>query len=565
MTEKDIPQIPLEELPKQSQTIGNLALQGTQEQIANNTLFGVGEKELLALVPDISVVTEGMKDYVRAVDGTSEDSPDFGGVKVKILTPRNPQNASNKARVSYNGVKIADRLIRQIILDGACYMNAHAAVEDGIERGRSILPETHEIDFLEGIYEGRIVPSAKILRRLRDASDVCIDNLEERLDGEEEEKVAGRYTLLKGIANENIPEESELSTPEKLDKMSLGVPLAALTFATRIPREVVVEAQSGAFDSYIAYDILQFADNNPKSRQTDIEKIGQLVPHIDDYNRTLGITMGKDEIYKVLASTVDSWPAAQRQIILEERNKMIDRFSGNLVKLFQTLDNAGFLSGDPANSGYEFGDSVKNYFEEIARRSQVTREAKAQIVAQRAQAGIGKKRPKTATKRQKNRQDKVLRAKNDRFRKFQELWGEEVEPEPIKLVTYDSGEEGFIDNVDSMVEKYMKTIGQQGNEVLRQDLNKILEYMSVPDRPVDQPDGIKHIKKPSRLQIGDGSYRLFELKPTEATGLPLRDDFAKRMRVYFCSTGPKTRCIINILRRADHDEFLDDLRKRSVL
>lgn len=565
MTEQDPKLKQLEALPLQGQIIGNIALSGAKESAAATKLFGIEQRDFDELAVGAGTVAQEMKRYVNAVDGVGEDgSAAHDGFKTtKILTPRNPQvSASKKARVSYAGLKVLTGMARQIVVDGARFINTHKDIEKGAEHGRTILPETHEVDILQDIYEGRIVPSAKALRKLRDTTWDCAMNLAERLNGEDEEIVSSRYTLLKAVATETIPDESDLSTAEKLKKMSLGIPLAAMTFPKNIPKEVVREAQSGAFDSRIALDILQFAGNNPE-RQSDLDKIGQMIPHIKAYNETLGVELGQDEVYKLLASTVDNWPAAQRQIVLEERNKLIDRFSGNLLRLFNVLDEAGFLSPDSSKTRSLFTDSVSEYFMEITRRAPVTRENRVTVVAAKNEIGANRKRKKSGgtTKRNRTRAINEDRVRGKRLSELQALWGQEAEPDPLNLVTFDPETGTFVEEVGGLVEEYIEGLSQRGNQELRRDIDSMVSYLQVPDRPLDQPDGVKHIKNPARIIINGKNYRLFEFKPTEASGLPLHDDFARQLRIYFCPLDSKTRCIIKVLPHSAHEEFLGNLSR----
>lgn len=551
MTENYTPKI---EAVTAEQPLGSIAVTGAQE-LAPAKLFGAEKLDLYNMAPDIDQLTSAMKDYVVAVS-----QQEYGASGKPIASP-------GKSRISQAGLRLEKQLQRKIVLAGASFVNSHDDLDQGLEQTRALFPEAIEVGSLEGIYDNRIVPAARALRSLRDASWEAIDNLTEQLDGDEESKVINRYNLFKAVAREEVPGEDQLGLADNFDEMSPVVPLAAIAnLASEIPRQIITEARTGAFDSFIALDILKFAHHNPGSGQSEIEKVGQLLPFVDAYNLVMGGQVNRDEICKALALTVDSWPPDRRQIVVEERNKLVERLSANLLKLYNALNANGFIGQDTQDARDLFYESVENYSNEYIKRMQVHNVSnKATLVAVRAQAGTHKKRSKTTqTKAQKRRRAQAESVRKSRLQELQNLWGEEYEPEPLKLVQYDSKNNIFSDSVEPMINEYMESLSQQGNQQLRQDLRSMFEYMRVPDRPVDQPDGVGHIKIISRLEIGDGQYRLFRLKPTEASGLPLHDEHSRKTRIYFSNLDSKTRCIVGIGSRPNHEKFLDDLLRNGI-
>lgn len=58
----------------------------------------------------------------------------------------------------------------------------------------------------------------------------------------------------------------------------------------------------------------------------------------------------------------------------------------------------------------------------------------------------------------------------------------------------------------------------------------------------------------------DKLWNLWELKPTEAAGLPTKTAIAKTLRVYFIKMGNDTLGIVGIKPRSEQDKFLKQVR-----
>lgn len=515
--------------------LGDLALQEQQ----GRKPFEVSDEELLALVPGIASVEASVRDFVVAVDPNVYQSDVEEPVGAETSRPSRDNRRKGAARYG--------RYMARIIRTGAMYLASFSDHEEAVRAGRVIFdPEWDEA--LGDMYDKRIVASSVPLRNLLQASQTVCSQIKELATENNTTATSNSYTLLKILATQK--ENWQQDDKPSLDDLSLPALLhgaIAIEGQTDVKTFLGTQAQKGLFDRHIAYDLLQFVDGNKVDG--DLERIRQLATFLHAF---LGDNQpDKTALHGRMANLLGSWPISQQQIVIEARQAMLGRLEANLTRMERTIKESDLkTTGDHEAA---FINSFDRFAQQVTNQAAITPDNKAEVMAARAQY---RKRGRVTPKRQPKSAAKPLDLAAT----------PEARREPLKLVTCNLNDYSIVEGVEGLVDQFLEGISQR-DTALRDDLLRILNFMARTDLPLDHRRGVKRINE-GKVKFGidedpDKLWDFFEMKPTEAAGLPTSTGIAKDLRVYFIKMNKTTLGIIGIKERSKQDEFLKTVRVKT--
>ncbi len=316
-------------------------------------------------------------------------------------------------------------------------------------------------------------------------------------------------------------------------------------------KHLLKELHSGAYDRLIAQDILGFL-RGAQEVEGDLAKIQQLVKCVYFMN---GQPTNTAEFYKRMVDNLDVWPAAQQQVIIDARTLLRERLENRLRRVVTALRTDDFIIDDPEDA---FEVSFERLADALLRRTQITPQNKFEVMNLRSV--ISARRGRTASKRAARR---AARKDNDSGDAQQAPAAPETSPrEPSKIVACNLNDYS-IEDVSSMVDGFVEG-ASQGDTTIREDVDRMLCFMARRDLPPVHRRGVKIING-AKVKFGtednpDKLWDFYEFKPTEAAGLSLRTNVAKKARIYFIKIDTDTIGVIGIQPRAKQDEFLRAIR-----
>jgi hypothetical protein len=104
---------------------------------------------------------------------------------------------------------------------------------------------------------------------------------------------------------------------------------------------------------------------------------------------------------------------------------------------------------------------------------------------------------------------------------------------------------------------------------VRQDVDAMLKFLARNDLPAAHRRGIFTVQQTSvRFPVGEAGeekeLKVYEMKPTMASGLPLVTDVVKNSRVYFVRLGNDTIGILGIQPKTRQKAFIGYLQQSNI-
>lgn len=526
------------------QFIGEIALRRRNP----GELFGVTREEVLDLAPSIAEGEEALVSVFRKLNPNDErfnrredSSEDFTDQAEQPEYSRIQVRSSKTAYGSY---------IVKLMQTGAQFLSTFEDPEAARREGLEILGEDFN-DFLGNILDKRIMPAAPAMRHMRHVAQQVHSELQPLSDAEG--ALMQRYTLLKALSYGSQQETEENDTTGLNSNMRpeyvLGV-LYTLAGGT-LHAQLAKEAQAGAYDRLIAEDILWFTEN--------AESVGGELAKLQELTGFMQAFLGDDEprdaagLYLRMAAMVDKWPNTQRQVVVEARQRVLNKLEIRLGHIRRALRDSDLIPDDPKEA---FADSTVQLADQIIRRAQVSADNKGEIMSLRAQLARAKRGRKS------RRQNKKPDASE-----LEELAAEaDKRPEPSKLVTCNLNDHSITEGVEGLIDEFVKEVSQ-GFVTLRNDLMSMVNHMARRDLPPTRRRGFKPVSD-AKVKFGteedpDKLWSLVEFNPTDAAGLSTRTPVAKNTRIYFIRLDSDTIGLVGIKTRADRETFLRTIRAKT--
>lgn len=545
------------------QPIGELALRPREAQ----DLFGVTSEEIIALAPSTVEGGQAFLNVVLAMNPNEkrlhgEQEPESGKQNepedqlMATLTEEEPDEPGyGRAMMRKSKSQYGSYLVK-LIQTGAQYLATFDDPEEGIQAGRQILPEETD-KALGDLYTKRVVPAAEPMRYLHRAARTTLIEARTVLAAEGEEATANRYTLLKAFGYDRYQNKTNYDKQKaRIEKPEPEFVLTAFHAMEGgdVHKQLISELQAGAYDQLIARDILRFL-HGTQEVEGDLSKVQQLVKCVYFIS---GQPADADGFYKLMVDNLDMWPVAQRQVISDARAFLRDRLESRLKRISFALREDDFIVDNPREA---FSASFGRLADVMLKRIPVTPQNRRIVMQLRAQAASAKRG--RATPRREERRS-ARRGKNG----AKEITASEVEGprEPSKIVACNLNNYSINEDPSSMIDTFVEG-ASQGNITIREDINRMLNFMARRDLPPAHRRGIKVING-SKVKFGleddpDKLWDFYEFKPTEAAGLSLRTNVARNTRVYFIKIDADTIGIIGIQPRTKQDEFLRAIRVKS--
>ena len=547
-------------LPAQrvEQTIGELAVRPRERQ----DLFSVTSDEVLEIVPSATeggqaflTIARAMNPNDKRLQEEQEVEPASADPVVAALThetTEQPGHGRGEIRKSKSAYGM--HLIK-LMQTGAQYLSTFDDQEEGVRAGREIMPE--ELDeALGNLYTTRVVPAAQPIRRLRQAADVTMGEMGAGMAGDDAASTARRYTLLKALGYDRY--EGNTNYDKRHARIHEPEPEFVLTAFYAMNgkgehRQLSRELQTGMYDPFIAHDILRFLDGVQEA-EGDLAKVQQLVKFLYVFS---GQPANRVEFYARMVNQLDTWPAAQLQVIREARQFLSERLENRVARMTRVLRQDDFIIDDPKAA---FQQSLDRIGEEILRRAVIHPSNKAMIMQLRAKIASEKRGRATS------RRDERRAARKGRDEEVVTAAVEDGPREPAKIVICNLNDYSIGEDPTTAIDEFVAA-ASQGNVTVRQDIERMLSFMARRDLPPTHRRGVKPILG-AVVRFGledepDKLWNFFEFKPTEAAGLPLKTNVAKNSRVYFIKLDDDTIGVIGIKPRADQEAFLRSIRVRT--
>jgi hypothetical protein len=538
------------------QPLGELALRRDQPE----QLFGVTDDEIFALTPSVIAGIAGFKDVVIAINPGDKKIQEYaksGDLETETVTDPAQKALAEGEPAGYSRDEIRKGKqsmyrapLAKLIQTGAQYVAGFGSKEEGTRAAYEILPQ--EVDeYLGDLVKTRIVPAAQPIKTLRETASQARSDIESIAQGDGDTQIHKRYTLLKACGFDRY-EGKERDPQAKLKDPTPEFTLAALYAMESMDthKQLASELYAGKFDHLIAHDILWHIDA-AQQVDGDLAKVQQLVKMLRAFHS--GQPEDKPNFYNRMVSLLDNWPQAQRQVVIDARQMLVDRMEAKLGRTSRALRDGDFIIDNP---GAAFNDSVTYLSDAMLSRAIVTPQNRAEIMRLRAIYSMRKRGRQTP--RRERRRD---RAKNDETAAAQETGPRE----PAKIVVCNLNDYSISESPDVLLDELAARFSQ-GNTI-RDDFAKMLNFMVRRDLPPTHRRGVKSMtgilvrfgtdEEPDKL------WNLFELKPSDAAGLSLRTDIAKHSRVYFIKYSENTLGIIGIKPRSEQEEFIKSIRIKA--
>jgi hypothetical protein len=132
-------------------------------------------------------------------------------------------------------------------------------------------------------------------------------------------------------------------------------------------------------------------------------------------------------------------------------------------------------------------------------------------------------------------------------------------------VTCNLNDQSTTEGVEGIISNFLQKTNP-GDTALKEDLDRMTQFMARTDLPTNFRRGIKPIRG-AQVRFGDDGklWEFFEFKPTEAAGLSLRTGTAKGSRIYFIKMAENTLGIIGLEPRSNHENFLKQIRVKAKI
>jgi hypothetical protein len=281
-----------------------------------------------------------------------------------------------------------------------------------------------------------------------------------------------------------------------------------------------------------------------------MERIGRLLEFATELTAS---NPSDPNFHERVASLLEHWSGDTRAVVVNARELLLGGMMFNLKVAKQWLDRERFLA---PNSKEDFEEVVRKYLGESVNTLQLNsltpRERQAAMVAKMSAKRRGGALPGTAPSKRRGKQA-------GESAPAEVAPAEEVPAEPLKIVTCLQG--GVtVEGAEAYVAAFTKKISQ--GSVVKEDLERVLAYMVRPESAELQRLGAKAMQD-RMVPFGDNLYKLWEMKPTEATDLSLRTKAVKDARVYFIKLPDNTLGIVGIEPRDKQDEFTRNISVRG--
>lgn len=504
-------------------------------------LFEADPQSVTSLMPSITRGSEVLADLMRAGNPAwdrQDDDPD------EEIDSEAPMLSRKMIR---DNLGIYGAPVRRFIRAGAHFVTSYEDPEEGIRIGREQLTE-EGADFLLVLWNKNVVRLCGPLRALQQVSREAESEVETAMDASPE----SRYALLKLLATETGEDRTATrehfgADPEDwrpVTTLSLMLSLRGSDVHQRLSRELA----SGAFDTFIAHDLLQFVESRG-DLPNDLAKVRRLATFVTTF---LGAPQdNKAEFYNRMVSALNTWPAEALEAVIDSRATLADRMNIHLQRAARWLkDNSLAEVSDPKAN---LDGSLVNLVNEFLKRAHISGPAKAEIMRLRAGA-----------KRRKGPQGTgPSKARRGKSGPQAQAATAEVSQEPLKVVTCHLNDHTMSEGVQGLIDDFV-TRASQGDVSVRQDLERMVQHMARTDLPPTQRRGFVAIQG-SRVRFGedDRLWDFFEFKPSEAAGLSLRTTPAKTSRIYFIRLDDGSIGVIGIEPRSEQDAFLQRIKNKT--
>jgi hypothetical protein len=318
-----------------------------------------------------------------------------------------------------------------------------------------------------------------------------------------------------------------------------------------LPTQLTESLEAGAYDTFVAADMLKYVVEPEHEVQNGMVKFRELTTFMRTYHPEV-------EDGEFFARFIQALPALPRdiQLCINAAKNNLSSAVGSIIRWADSDEVAGSLAGvfkPSANPEADFVESISKYMAMTMQAPNVPVGYSAimnipqSIKRDRVIATIDAKRRRRSAQRlgsaaAKTEEPEVIALK-----------------QPLKLVQIlPSGEitsedEGCSQAVEAYLDKYGRS-----NQVLRDDIEKIITHLSRVDLATGQHVGIK--KFPVTMWVGADQLNLHEFKPLEASGLSTRSQLAKGVRVFFLPLGENTLGILDIVDRKQSKSVVDRVK-----
>jgi hypothetical protein len=399
------------------------------------------------------------------------------------------------------------------------------------------------------LWDKRILPIAEPLRQVHTISSVVAAEI----DATEKGDTAANYLLLKALATDPDPKRFEIKLLTSKDWLPSHALIALGGIArSDIRRRLTAQVLTGTFDRHIARDVVQFADGQ-RVVDPGFARIRQL--------GTFGLafagqsTEDKAAFYDRMAATLDEWPAAERQVIVESRQVILDALEANANRAATWLREFGFIAdADPLTV---FSESIDDLILEVVKRQKLSGPALVGIMQVMQQRGLHK-RSRTSSRQRRDER------KGGTETQAPSAEAAEEDRTPPTMITLNLNDHTSVDGVGGLIEEFVTKTSQGNDGKIRADLERMIQYMHRTDLPPGERRGVKIISNITITFLPDGQpRRLHEFKPSDAPGLPTGTNVGKNCRIYFIKLPNNVIGVVGIKPRADQDEFLRGLRAKA--
>jgi hypothetical protein len=304
---------------------------------------------------------------------------------------------------------------------------------------------------------------------------------------------------------------------------------------------------SGAYDRYIAYDLLNYSQplNQERDAPGPIAAVKSLLSLVE---HSAGQAADGQMISRLAdGMSLGIWPRESQAAVFKERKQMLE----TLKYLFDTVSE--FTAGVIAVDGREYKKFMYKELDELADIKQRDVMAAVKSIGQTAASHISQKR------RQQPQPEQIEESAAETE--------DSAEREPLALMCVDSQgclhdntSKEFTDMIGDYLDKHKNTPN------LPEDVDRMLDYLSRLDFSNGGVPGLIRISDGYAPVVlnGDGAKSLpvWEFKPKEAQGLSLKSNAATRTRIFLSVVpGANALAIRDIGRRTDSNART--LNKRS--
>lgn len=514
----------------------------------NLQLFAPDQEKIQAMAPSLDSNLATLGEFMAKLRYLT--NPD--AENIRNAAERLSEENDGKAYTTNRSVlrkTVSDREAnRKLLFSGGILAASYEDLEEGLAATKSaymrlsggLLDQVHQVDFFKDGIEGCAIDIFTVRKASQDTAAEVAAAIEDDF--------GQRYELLKALSARDTGLALDGGSPNAELLPSEAVLTLSVMAKSPIRQELATELDQGTFDTVIARDILEFVDGN-QDVNGDLAKVRQFAKFVTAFADTSPDT--KAAMYERMAARLDEWPEPQLEVVQEARQALLNSMNENFSRAGVWLQNNKLAGRGNLEEGFQ--DAVTGALRIVAKKVQLDPRARLALM----QAGInihgnprrGKQKRQGQTRQQITPPATEVVSVNP-----------EIQPEPLKLMTYNLNDYTTTDGVEDLVNGFIEST-RPGDTALREDLAKMFDFMVRTDLPPTHRRGVKPIRA-TQVRFGEDLLDFSEFKPTEAAGLPLKTRTAKESRVYFIKPDDETIGVIGLEPRSEQNNFINRIRNK---